>query len=255
MTYLDATRRYFAEWTDADPSVFSGQVMVCRSSPKRDVRQAGYSQVFHLYCVLADNTVVISYSRRLEDIIDRVGKAFRQRMEVPQLVDTLRSILPGRIGHSLKFSFTEFPDDLDVSQAIRLKREHFHQYKRFFEALHPGVSTEGLQEYFSSVVDRHYSYGVFQDNKLVSATDAPDIPYMSDLIVEPGINTLQEYRRRGYGRIAAGAMVDYVLKSGKVPIWSCAVGNQASVGLAQSLGYVRFADVLTSTIDKHELRD
>jgi len=202
--------------------------------------------------VIADDTTVISYSRRLENIIERVAEIFRQHMGMLQLVDTLRTILPGKIGHSLKFSFADLPENLDVSQAVRLTQEDFQQYKRFFETLYPGVSTEGLRGYFSSVADRHYSYGIFQDNRLVSATDAPDIPYMSNLIVEPGINTLQGYRRRGYGRIAAGAMVEYLLKNGKVPIWSCGASNQASSRLAESIGYVRFADVLSLSIDERE---
>ena len=90
---------------------------------------------------------------------------------------------------------------------------------------------------------------------MVSVTDAPGIPYMSDLIVEPGINTLQGYRRCGYGRIAAGAMVEYLLKNGKVPIWSCSAGNQASSRLAESIGYVRFADVLSMSMEEREAED
>ena len=251
VTYLDATRRYFAEWVDTDPSVFSEQAVLPVCSPKRDVRQVGYSRPFHLYCVVIGDTVVISFSKRLEDRISRIVEAFRSHTELRQVMDTLNSILPVNIGHGFKFAYNALPRDLDTSQAIQLKRDDFQHYKRFFETQHPGLSTEGLKEYFVSVVDRHYSCGVFQDNRLVSATDAPDIPYMSDLIVEPGINTLQGYRRCGYGRIAAGAMVEYLLKNGKVPIWSCGAGNQASSRLAESIGYVKFADVLSLSMDEH----
>ena len=82
----------------------------------------------------------------------------------------------------------------------------------------------------------------------MSATDAPDIPCMRHLIVEPGINTIEQYRRQGLGRTAPGAMVRYLVESGKVPIWSCGAENQASAGLAESLGYVRLGHVLTATV-------
>ena len=252
MNYFDATKQYYAEWTDTGPSVFEEQGVITVCSPKRDVRQAGYSRPFHLFCVVTGNTTIISYSKRLEDSIERISGAFRQHTELLQLMEALNSILPTNIGHSLKFSYNAFPQNLDISQAVQLTRNDFRHYQLFFEAQHSGFSTEGLKEYFESVVDHHYAYGVFQDRKLVSATDAPDIPYMSDLIVEPGINTLQGYRRRGYGRIAAGAMVDYLLKNGKVPIWSCRASNQASSRLAESIGYVRFADILSLSIDERE---
>ena len=215
MNYIDATKRYYAEWTDTDPSIFEKQGVITICSPKRDVRQKGYSRPTHLFCVVTGSTTIISYSTRLEDTIDRIVEAFRQHTELPKLMDALNSILPTNIGHSLKFSYNAFPQDLDTSQAVQLTRHDFHHYKLFFETQHSGFSTEGLREYFESVAGRHYAFGVFQDQRLVSATDAPDIPYMSDLMVEPGINTLQGYRRRGYGRIAAGAMVDYLLQARK----------------------------------------
>ena len=255
VNHFDATKRYYAEWTDTDPSVFEEQGVITVCSPKRDVRQAGYSRPIHLFCVVTGGITIISYSKRLEDSIDRIAEEFRQHTELPQLMEGLNSILPVPIGHSLKFSFNAFPHTLDTSQAVQLTHNDFPHYKLFFETQHPGFSTEGLREYFESVAFRHYAYGIFQDNRLVSATDAPGIPYMSDLIVEPGINTLQGYRRRGYGRITAGAMVEYLLKNGKVPIWSCGVDNQASSRLAESIGYMKFADVLSLSMDEQEVED
>lgn len=252
MNFLDATRRYYARWTGVDPSVFDRQTVMAACSPERDVGQAGYSRPFALYCLLAGDAAVISYSRRLEGAVGGIVGALGQVSDTEERADTLAAILPGRITHSLKFSFTELPSDLDTSRAVELTAEDFPEYRRFFEAVHPGASFEGLQEYFSSVAGRHYAYGVFQDDRLASATDAPDMPYMSDLIVEPGINTIEEYRRQGYARIAAGAMVRYLVENGKVPIWSCDAGNRASAGLAESLGYVPLAHVLTATLDEGE---
>ena len=122
MPYLDATRRYFAEWTDTDPSVFSEQGVLAVCSPKRDVRQAGYSRPIHLFCVVTDGTIIISYSKCLEDSIDHIAEEFRQHTELPTLMDALNSILPANIGHSLKFTYNAFPQNLDVSQAVQLTR-------------------------------------------------------------------------------------------------------------------------------------
>jgi RimJ/RimL family protein N-acetyltransferase len=92
-------------------------------------------------------------------------------------------------------------------------------------------------------VSKGYSWGVYDEHNLVSVTDAPGIPYMSDLIVEPGINTLA--RRKGYAKMACAALIKKLVKDGKVPIWSCGSRNIASAHLAETLGYKKLADVIT----------
>ena len=243
--YADATKQYYAEWTDTDPSVFDEQTVITVCSPKRDTRQYGYSRSFQLYCVITDSTVVISYSRRLEESISRVAEVLKHSKDSLQVIEILQSILLDKIGHNYKYYFTALPNNIDTSEAVQLGREDLQHYKSFFESQYPGVSFEGMQDYFYSVACRGYSYGVFRENRLVCATDAPGIPYMRDIIVEPGINTLKEYRRCGYAKITTGALIKYLLETGKVPIWSCAAANEASDRLARSLGFVKFADVFS----------
>ena len=68
---------------------------------------------------------------------------------------------------------------------------------------------------------------------------------MADVVVEPGINTLPGYRRRGYAQTVVGALLKQVLGDGKVPLWSCSASNVGSQRLAESLGYAQLADVIT----------
>ena len=72
---------------------------------------------------------------------------------------------------------------------------------------------------------------------------------MDDIIVEPGINTLENYRKQGYAKIATGALIKYLLENNKVQIWSCGDHNKASMALAYSSGYKKLADILTFTIN------
>ncbi|NLV91731.1 MAG: GNAT family N-acetyltransferase [Firmicutes bacterium] len=93
------------------------------------------------------------------------------------------------------------------------------------------------------------SWGVYRDGRLASATDAPDVPFMKDVVVEMGINTLPEYPRQGLAKTVTGALIKYLLERGRVPLWSCSSDKFASQGLAASLGFVRFADVIAVTLD------
>jgi predicted GNAT family acetyltransferase len=71
------------------------------------------------------------------------------------------------------------------------------------------------------------------------------MPYMEDKVHEIGINTLPEYRGKGYAKAATFACIKACIEKGKCPIWSCGINNVASEKLAYSVGFRKLADVLT----------
>ena len=133
MTFCNATKEYYAHWTDIDPAVIGSQPFITACSAKRDVRQAGYSLPFHLYCLITPKTVVISHSARLAGNIDRAIENWKKSTTLSQVVDTLRTIFKADIRHSIKFAFASLPQDIETSEAVQLTREDFPHYKSFFE--------------------------------------------------------------------------------------------------------------------------
>jgi len=63
----------------------------------------------------------------------------------------------------------------------------------------------------------------------------------SERAAELAVETLPEYRRRGYGRQVVAAWAADVIRGGKVAFYSHRIGNVASEGLARSLGVVQYA--------------
>ena len=57
--------------------------------------------------------------------------------------------------------------------------------------------------------------------------------------IDIGIETAEEYKNKGLGKIAANAMIKYVIEQGKAPVWACHHTNIASNKMAQSLGFVK----------------
>lgn len=55
---------------------------------------------------------------------------------------------------------------------------------------------------------------------------------------EISITTHPEYRRRGFGTLAAAAYIERCLQHNIEPVWQCWKDNAASVKLAQKLGFV-----------------
>lgn len=254
MDNLMITQCYYATWLDVTPDRLDAPGILTIPSPKREVRQAGYARRFDLYAYVTDDTIIISYHRRLAHHLDAITKAFQSRQNpddiVPRLTDLLALKPSAGVHHAVKFVFTKLPPDLDTSGARKLSQVDYADFLAFHTAQYPnGDQDTWLADYFSHRIDRGDLYGVYADGRLVSAADVPDVPYMADRVAEPGIATLAGYRRRGYAKAAVGALLRHLLSDGRVPLWSCAAHNVASRRLAESLGFIKLADLIAVTLD------
>ncbi|MBN1250305.1 MAG: GNAT family N-acetyltransferase [Anaerolineae bacterium] len=250
--HLAVTRRYYATWLDVAPEQLDAPGAFAVASPKREARQAGYSRPFDLYAYVTGETTVISYHRRLADCIEATLTAFRDAADLTALEACLPSLLEApsaRVGHSFKYVFTSLPHDVDPAPARQLEDGDYADFLGFHRAHYQDADQDlWLRDYFDSLVARGYLHGVEVDGRLVCAAEVPDLPYLVDLVAEPGIATLPAYRRCGYARAAVGALLARLLDEGKTPLWSCAATNVASQRLAESLGFTKLADVITVTL-------
>ncbi len=237
--YLSYAIRYYSEWLDVTPTQFDNAGVVAIPSVKRNIRQAGYSKIFSLYCFMTEKGVIVSYSPSLENRIPLLLKELETNAASDAVKTAIEAIFGKQPGSSNKYFFTELPENIDTSSVRQLSLEDFDKYRQFFHTQHNEVERDDvwLNRYFTGNVNQGYCFAVSVDDKLVCVTDAPDVPYMSDIIVEPGINTLAGYRKKGFAKITVGALIKYLLSMKKVPIWSCGSSNTASVHLAESLGY------------------
>jgi|WetSurMetagenome_2_1015567.scaffolds.fasta_scaffold228347_2 hypothetical protein len=61
--------------------------------------------------------------------------------------------------------------------------------------------------------------------------------FMHDEMLELGMETKSECRRRGFASIVSAKLIDYCLERGLEPVWSCRQGNHGSYNLAIKLGF------------------
>ncbi len=61
--------------------------------------------------------------------------------------------------------------------------------------------------------------------------------YIFDNKLEIGIETVPEFRKKGYAELVCSALIDYCIANNYEPVWSCRLENTGSYMLAQKLGF------------------
>lgn len=245
MNNYEYTKLYYSHWLGADVSVFENPGITLVKSESRKVRQEGYPANFEVYCLKTGGKLFVSYNPELD-----AACGFHDVLagtHCPEdALNELDKMFPGRVHHRKVFYYTSLPPDIEFRDAVMLTKEDYCHYRRFFTAQNPHLSPDGwMEDYFGYLTENKLCFGIFKDGKLVSVTDSPFVPYIPDIITEPGINTLEEYRRKGYAKAVCAAFIKSATDRGKVPIWSCRHSNLASARLAESLGYLEFAELFT----------
>lgn len=67
---------------------------------------------------------------------------------------------------------------------------------------------------------------------------AASLNWQSPRFAEIAVNTLSQYRRQGWGRSVVSALCGYLIDSGRTPLYVVSEENNASIQLAESLGFI-----------------
>ena len=247
MDFLNVTKRYYNAWLGAPTLADAPFGVIPIYSAERNKIQEGYGAPFDLYVLLRDGRISCSYGDKLSERADTLAKHLSPDDTAEQAAEKIRSLLNCEVSHNIKYFLERMPEPSD--NARPLSAEDYPCYREFFLQMNPGADVDGwLKDYFDGMVSEQLCCGVFIEGKLVSCTDAPSVPYLSGEVCEIGINTLPEYRGRGYAAGACALAMHNSVLGGKCPIWSTGADNTASQRLAEKLGFRKFADLLTVTL-------
>jgi RimJ/RimL family protein N-acetyltransferase len=247
MNFKQITEEYYARFLGMDPEAFTQSRMVCFRSNERNVPQPGYSKQFDIYLWIQENRSILSYGDQAADRIDNLISRISLGMNPARLGAILEESFSIEPVHSHKYVFIEPVEN--KTDAIKLGKADFNPYLTFFMETHPDCTDSSwLEEYFIEIVQKECCFGIFEKEKLVCATDAAEMPYMQGVVQEIGINTLAEYRKKGYAQAACTACIQSLLEREICPIWSTGFDNIGSQKLAFSLGFEKLADVFTISL-------
>ena len=247
-SHIEKTLEYYSMWLGENRVLLQNvDEIKYIYSEERNKIQYGYGQPFDIYIFVMVDKIIVSYGDKAKPQIGILKASVGAFKTVEDLKATLKTIYGKAVGHNIKYVFNGKKTD-DCSAKVLCKND-YEEYENFFKNANPKCSNlDWLQAYFEEMIQGNLCVGAYEGSMLVSCTDAPGMPYMSDEVQEIGINTLPDYRGRGYATIACQGSVNEILKNGKVPQWSTSITNIASQKLAEKLGFIKLGDVITITI-------
>lgn len=202
-------------------------------SEERDTELRGFGCKYTLFMLVKDGLCIVSYSPKHKEYIDELRKCNAD--EIIAAVNYKYKVK--------KMQLMTFNEELVIQygDAKILRKKDYPLFEAFFRATTPNANPDGwLYEYFLEKVAKEYFAGYISNDKLVSVSDAPDMPYMEDKIQHTGISTLKEERRKGYAKCTAALAAHHLIENGVCPQWECHANNIASIKLAKSIGYQEY---------------
>ncbi len=204
---------------------------VCSDSRNDEVK--GFGCKYSIYVLVKEDRCIVSYAPQYADFFEK-----RKGKSIDGILTDLETSFPIK-----KMQLMIFRREcvLEYGNARVLKKSDYPLYEEFFRLNSPKANPTGwLQDYFEEKAEKEYFTGYIQDSKLVSVCDAPDMPYMEDVIQHTGIVTLKNERKKGYAKRTAALAAHHLIENGICPQWECHVSNTASIALAESIGYEKY---------------
>ena len=224
------TTQYYSRFCCTDLSKLEHGVYFVCSAERNDLLK-GYGRKYALYILQREDLCIVAYSPALRDFVDTL-----KHNEPDGILEAVEKEYRLK-----KISLLIFQEEIvtQYGDAKVLESKDYPLFETFFRETHKNANPDDwLPDYFAEKEGCFTGY--FKDGRLVSVCDAPDMPYMEGRIQHTGIMTLENERRKGYGKLTAALATHRLLQKGICPQWECGLGNLASFELAKSIGYKEF---------------
>jgi hypothetical protein len=111
---------------------------------------------------------------------------------------------------------------------------------KFFEDMKGSVVPAYFWKNADHFVEKGIGYSLFQKGKLASTAYSA---FILDKKLELGIETIEEFRGKGYAYHTCCALIEHCIENGFEPVWACKLENTPSFRLAQKLGFEPCAEI------------
>jgi GNAT superfamily N-acetyltransferase len=106
--------------------------------------------------------------------------------------------------------------------------------KEIYEKMNGSVIPSYFWDTADDFVNNGIGFSLFCNNKLATTAYSA---FVHDDKLELGIETIPEYRGKGFAQITCSALIDYCIENNYEPVWACRLENIGSYKLAEKLGF------------------
>jgi GNAT superfamily N-acetyltransferase len=138
---------------------------------------------------------------------------------------------------------------------FKFNREKFYSYrdhnlqpglkmvrtnKKIFAEMKGTVIPYNFWDSANDFIENGVGFSLYYEEKLAATAYSA---FIHDEKLELGIETIPEFRGRGYARLVCSALIDYCIENHYDPVWSCRLENTGSYRLAMKLGFEVTAEI------------
>lgn len=122
--------------------------------------------------------------------------------------------------------------DIDVEKLVVGDAEEINKYW--------GLQGSDSTDYISERISNGPAYGIRRDGELVAWTLTH---YITDQVLNLGfLHVKEDWRRRGFAKAITEQMCRYAEENGQIPVVDIFKDNEASISLAESLGFEQISE-------------
>lgn len=131
-----------------------------------------------------------------------------------------------------------FKFDKEKYKKLKIDKTKFNIVETSKEMFY-GITGSVVPKYFWINAELFVSLGkgfsIIDGGKIASTAYSS---FVHDDKLEIGIETMEEFRGKGYALAVSCALIDYCIENELEPVWSCRLNNAGSMYLAQKLGFI-----------------
>ncbi len=133
---------------------------------------------------------------------------------------------------NFKFNIKKY--QLFKQKNITQKHDIVRTNKKLFESIEGTVVPKHFWDKAEDFLKMGIGFSLMVNGKHASTSYSA---FLLDNKLELGIETIENYRGKGYAKYACSALIDYCLENNYAPVWACRLENKESYQLAEKLGF------------------
>lgn len=118
----------------------------------------------------------------------------------------------------------------ELEEGFVVEKINSQNYELMKGHIVPAFSWESREKF----LENGYGYCILQDNRFVACAFSAGI---SKEYVDIGVETAEDFKGKGFGKVVTLHMINEILKRGQKPVWECNTTNEASMRLACAVGF------------------